>query len=80
VQVAARGDWQDFADAVLTSVLNAERIQRFRILLVATHGPRPDECGLGLAVLDHLDGPALVVGVLDDPRRPAVVCTTGGVR
>src|SRR6516225_6418416 len=48
-------------------------IQRLRILLVATHRPRADQRGLGLAILDHLDGPAIVVFVLDDARGPAVV-------
>ena len=47
-------------------------IKRFRILLVAPHGPGADQGGFGFPVHDHLDGPALVVFVLDDARCPAV--------
>src|SRR5690349_5506635 len=49
------------------------RVQRLRILLVAAHRPRAHQRRLGLAVLDHLDSPAVVVFVLLDPRGPAVV-------
>ncbi len=47
-------------------------IKRLRILLVAPHGPGADQGGFRFSVQDHLDGPSLVVFVLDDARRPAV--------
>ena len=52
--------------------VEGRRIERLRVLLVAPHGPWADQRRLGLAVQDHLDGPTLVVFVLDDPRGPAV--------
>src|SRR6202012_1448029 len=52
---------------------------RLRVLLVATHGPGADERRFDLAVLDHLDRPAFVVLVLDDPCGPAIVAPEPGL-
>ena len=52
--------------------VEGRRIERFRVLLVAPHGPGADQGRLGFAVQDHLDGPALVVFVLDHAGGPAV--------
>src|SRR5690606_22845448 len=48
-------------------------VKRLGILLVAPHGPRPDQRRFRFAILDHLDRPAVIVLVLDDARGPAVV-------
>ena len=61
------------SDAVFTSVLKRRRVERLRILLVAAHRPRADQRRFRSAVLDHGDGPAFVVFILDDARRPAVI-------
>jgi hypothetical protein len=49
------------------------RVERLRVLLVATHRPRANQRGLALAVQGHRNGPAVVVLVLDDFGGPAVV-------
>jgi hypothetical protein len=45
-------------------------IERLRVLLVPPHGPGADQGRLGFAVEGHLDGPSLVVFVLDHAREP----------
>jgi FKBP-type peptidyl-prolyl cis-trans isomerase SlyD len=47
-------------------------IKRLGIFLVAPHRPRAHQRRLGLVVLDHLDRPALIVFVLDDPSSPSI--------
>ena len=53
-------------------------VQRFGVLFVAAHGPRPDQRGLGLAVAHHGYSPAIVVFVFDDVRGPAVALPMAG--
>ena len=48
-------------------------IQRLGVLFVPAHRPRSYERRLGFALEGHLDGPAVVVLVLDDACGPAVV-------
>jgi hypothetical protein len=47
-------------------------VERLGIFLVAAHGPRPDQRRFRLAILDHGDGPAVVVVVFNHARGPAV--------
>ena len=53
--------------------IKRSRIEWFRVLLVATHGPGRHQCGFGLAVHQHLNRPAVILFVFDDPSGPAII-------
>ena len=66
------------SDGGLHQRVEGGRVERLGVLLVAAHGPRADQRGLGVAMARHRDGPAVVVFVLDDARGPALVAPEGG--
>ena len=53
-------------------------IQRFGVLFVAPHGPRPDQGWLGLTFFNHGHGPAVIVFIFDDLGGPAVAAPKAG--
>jgi PAS domain-containing protein len=66
------------AVAVFDQGVEGRHIEWFGVFLVTPHGPRPHQRGLGLALQRHRHGPAIVVLVLDDARRPALVAPKAG--
>jgi len=59
--------------AVFTTSVECSLIQRFGVFVVAPHRSRADQRWFGLAILEHFDGPAVVIFVLDHACHPAGV-------